>query len=214
MGILGAVLFTLCLALSAFMGSAVSGKLYYKTQVQLEIDPGIDRAAMEKLDNALGAYLSGDAHALDSVSEFNAREKAHMQDVYALFSLGRRVMALLGLGGLALLGLGFYFAPRRRRFLRVSALGSALTLALAAGALALWAAQDFGYAFSVLHHILFNNDLWLLNPETDLMIRMLPEEFFAALARVLGLRSALAALAAPLALWCFSGDLFLQSKGR
>ena len=129
MGILGAVLFSLCLALSAFMASAVSGKLYYKTQVQLEIDPGIDRAAMEKLDNALGAYLSGDAHALDSVSEFNAREKAHMQDVYALFSLGRHVMALLGISGLALLGLGFCFAPRRRRFLRVSALGSALVLA-------------------------------------------------------------------------------------
>ena len=31
MGILGAVLFSLCLALSAFMASAVSGKLYYKT---------------------------------------------------------------------------------------------------------------------------------------------------------------------------------------
>ena len=112
-------------------------------------------------------------------------------------------------------GWGSVLLPRRRRFLRVSALGSALVLALAAGALALWAARDFGYAFSLLHHILFNNDLWLLNPETDLMIR----HAAGGILRGPGpgcwaVRSALAALAAPLALWCFSGDLFLQSKGR
>ena len=31
------------------------------------------------------------------------------------------------------------------------------------------------------HKLFFNNDLWLLDYETDLMIRILPEEFFFVL---------------------------------
>lgn len=213
LGLLGAALLSLCLLLSAFLASATSGKLYYKIQVQLEIDPGVDRAVMERLDLALGDYLSGDAHALDAASEFNAREIAHMQDVFALFVLGRRGMALLALAGALLLALGVYFAPNRRRLLRFSAVGSLSCLLLLGAAAILWVTQDFGHAFSVFHHILFRNDLWLLDPETDLMIRMLPEEFFQALARVLGLRSALAASAVPLALMCLSMDFSSQNKG-
>lgn len=40
-------------------------------------------------------------------------------------------------------------------------------------------ASDFNKYFFLFHEIFFNNDLWLLDPATDLMIRMLPEEFFA-----------------------------------
>ena len=36
--------------------------------------------------------------------------------------------------------------------------------------------------FRRFHGLLFTNDLWLLNPKTDLMIRMLPEQFFQAVA--------------------------------
>ena len=44
-----------------------------------------------------------------------------------------------------------------------------------AGALFL---SDFNKYFTLFHEIFFTNDLWLLDPRTDLLIRMLPEGFF------------------------------------
>ena len=59
--------------------------------------------------------------------------------------------------------------------------GQLFWLALLSSA-CVWAAIDFDGLFRLFHSLLFNNDLWLLNPKTDLMIRMLPEAFFVALA--------------------------------
>ena len=56
--------------------------------------------------------------------------------------------------------------------------GAALFLGLA-GLLALICALDFNRAFIAFHHLFFTIDLWLLEPATDLMIRLLPETFFA-----------------------------------
>lgn len=40
------------------------------------------------------------------------------------------------------------------------------------------AMSDFNKYFTLFHEIFFDNDLWILNPRTDLLIRMLPEGFF------------------------------------
>ena len=37
---------------------------------------------------------------------------------------------------------------------------------------------DFTKYFVIFHHIFFNNDLWMLNPDTDLLINIVPEPFF------------------------------------
>ncbi|MGO1372277.1 MAG: lipoprotein intramolecular transacylase Lit, partial [Senegalia sp. (in: firmicutes)] len=37
---------------------------------------------------------------------------------------------------------------------------------------------DFNKYFTIFHEILFTNDLWLLNPKTDILIQMLPLDFF------------------------------------
>ena len=39
----------------------------------------------------------------------------------------------------------------------------------------------FSESFIYFHKLFFNNDLWLLDYKTDLMIRILPEEFFFVL---------------------------------
>ena len=39
-------------------------------------------------------------------------------------------------------------------------------------------ATDFNKYFIIFHHIFFNNDLWMLNPDTDLLINIVPEPFF------------------------------------
>lgn len=37
---------------------------------------------------------------------------------------------------------------------------------------------DFDKYFTIFHQIFFTNDLWLLDPETDILINMVPEIFF------------------------------------
>jgi integral membrane protein (TIGR01906 family) len=39
-------------------------------------------------------------------------------------------------------------------------------------------AGGFGALFTQLHEALFTNDLWLMNPETDILIRMMPQQLF------------------------------------
>jgi integral membrane protein (TIGR01906 family) len=110
---------------------------------------------------------------------FNERELAHMEDVQAIMHLVFNVQALaLGYVGLyTLAGL----ALRRRSFLpllaRALAGGAGLTLAivLALGALAL---ADFSGAFVQFHMLSFSNDLWILDPRTDRLIQLFPQEFF------------------------------------
>ena len=74
-------------------------------------------------------------------------------------------------------------------------------LLLPLGAFAIWAAADFSGAFTFFHETLFTNDLWLLNPETDLLLRLLPEQFFADFAGVIAVRALAYMLAVPLAIF-------------
>ena len=64
----------------------------------------------------------------------------------------------------------------------------------------IWAAVDFGSAFTFFHHLLFTNDLWLLDPATDLLIRICPSGMFANLGLRIALRAAVILLGLPLLL--------------
>ena len=110
---------------------------------------------------------------------FNERELAHMEDVQALIRGIFQIQAL-ALGYVVLyflIGLGL----QRRAFLllagRVLALGGGLTVALFVGLGAL-ALVDFSELFLQFHLVSFANDLWLLDPERDYLIRLFPQGFF------------------------------------
>lgn len=109
---------------------------------------------------------------------FHDYEAAHMTDCQHLIGLdGIVTLALAGLLVLWVL-LGLRNGERthfRKGFLTGTAIFTAL---VAAGAI--WALIDFDGLFTTFHHLAFTNDLWLLDPRTDLLIRLMPEEFFVA----------------------------------
>jgi len=45
-------------------------------------------------------------------------------------------------------------------------------------ALGLYAALDFNSFWTSFHLLFFSNNLWLLDPSTDILIMMVPGEFF------------------------------------
>lgn len=102
---------------------------------------------------------------------FNEREIKHMDDVKRIF-IWVKIISVLSL-------ITFLI------FLKPNGLPLVLlySLILIAIILFIFLFLPFNLSFTKFHEILFNNELWLLNPETDRLIVLLPERFFIDAAR-------------------------------
>ena len=110
-----------------------------------------------------------------------------MEDCRKLFELLRVGIRVSGIAGSLLLTLGCVLVREDRRSIRLTAWLSPLMIVVPLGMLAVWAMIDFNAAFNFFHEILFTNDLWLLNPATDLLIRICPISMFMAMGARIGL---------------------------
>ena len=119
----------------------------------------------------------------DVMYGFGDTERAHMADCRALFMLDRTVLIVAGALSLALLIAAIL--QRNRRVWKGAAIGLSAVMGLVA-LVAIVAVVDFDRLFILFHHLAFTNDLWLLNPKTDLLIRLMPTDFFMAYAAILG----------------------------
>ena len=191
--------------------------LYYALQMKAGVLPaaGISDGDLRALDGALADYLAGRPNELllpmdsepgaysamalvvngDLQPAFNDREMTHLEDCRKLFALLRKVRRRLIPWAVLLVVGGAYLLKDRRR-VRRNAWLSPLAILVPLGAFAAWAAVDFNAAFNAFHRLLFANDLWLLNPATDLLIRICPASMFMAM----GVRIALYSLAAMIGL--------------
>jgi integral membrane protein (TIGR01906 family) len=136
--------------------------------------------------------------------ELNDREKAHMLDV-------RRLLRLAGIAGgcLAVIcaAAGVYSARinakiNARRATGCGMLAGTGATMLAALIVIMAIRADFYNFFVALHKRLFTNDLWYMNPETDLLIRMMPSGFFLSMGMVVGAATLVLVLVIlPVGLW-------------
>ena len=116
---------------------------------------------------------------------FNEREIAHMEVVQRLFigGLWLRRFGLLVTASYALLIVSLRKRYPAQRALLMKHVFASLCAGMAvffAAALLITAviSTNFSKYFIVFHHIFFDNDLWILNPATDLLINIVPEPFF------------------------------------
>ena len=109
---------------------------------------------------------------------FNAREIAHMEDVRGLFlgalSIRRGCLMIMVLCLIILLLLKTSFT---RTFPKAVCAGTGIFFVLSA-VIAFIISTDFTRYFIMFHHIFFKNDLWVLDPSTDMLINIVPEGFF------------------------------------
>lgn len=139
-------------------------------------------------------YLSGETDTFQytftdaegrRIDCFHDYEQQHMADCRALFTLDRAVMAA---SALLLIPLGWAVWALRpvRAWTAAGFLAGCGTVLLAVLALAVWGVADFDSLFVLFHRLSFDNGLWLLNPQTDLLIRLMPTSFFVGYAAILG----------------------------
>ena len=171
---------------------------YYEneyTRYQVADDVHMEMDDLLYVTDEMMAYLRGsrDDLNIDTVVDgtprefFNAREKAHMADVRNLFLGGlalRRLCLFLAAASVALLAL--LKLPLKHLLPRMLCAGTVLFLgvtALLAGIIS----TDFTKYFIIFHKIFFTNDLWQLDPRTDLLINIVPEPFFMDTAARIGI---------------------------
>lgn len=167
---------------------------------------GMTEQGLRQTTEALLAYLRGEREDLSlslpidgqEREVFNAREKAHMADVKTLYIRARWLgygSLLLGAAAMALLLVTSRGAARRE--VLSGYLRGNLWFFVVLAAIGLFAAIDFDAFWTGFHKLVFTNDLWLLDPRTDILIEIVPEEFFFDLV----IRIAASALATIGALW-------------
>lgn len=163
-------------------------KSFYRQEYQ-KLDTaeqiGMSDADLQNATDALLDYLRGKRDDLrvqavvrgQQREVFNQREILHMADVKTLYLWAMRIG-----NGLLILAVAFYlwaWLGKRdiKTILSGYLQGNYVLLGLIA-ALGIYAALDFNSFWTGFHKIFFTNDLWLLDPRTDILIQMVPEQFF------------------------------------
>lgn len=112
---------------------------------------------------------------------FNQREILHMEDVQKLYIINRWIR---NIGILLLALITFSYIKNKEVFqMGKNIFNGIFIIYIFLGFLAISYILNFQKSFLFFHKIFFRNDLWILDPRRDLMIKMLPENFFMEMAR-------------------------------
>ena len=110
---------------------------------------------------------------------FNEKEASHMFDVrnlyhFALILRKGCIVALL----VSLVYLIFQYRGGIYTHLSIAYMKTAILFFVFFALVGFWAYADFDAFWTAFHRLAFRNDLWLLDPSTDLMINLFPSDFF------------------------------------
>lgn len=155
----------------------------------LELDQ-LDLAAAQMVD-----YFENDAEVLrivviedgDEVALFGEEEIIHMGDVKRLMTFLFRVNEVSLVVVMAFVAGSVLWSGERtaRDLARLSMIGIAVGV-VSVGAIGGLAIVSFDETWSRFHEIVFPNDLWQLDPNTDRLIQMYPEPFWQEATYVVG----------------------------
>ena len=109
---------------------------------------------------------------------FNERETLHMVDVKKLYQTAILVRNLCAIGGAVLLGYLLFRRHRLKTILQAGFTTGNMFIGLIVVFVAIWAFADFNAFWTNFHLLFFDNDLWLLDPRTSIMINLFPGNFF------------------------------------
>jgi integral membrane protein (TIGR01906 family) len=188
-GIIIAFLLIFVIFLTVIDWTAFDLNFYRREYKKLNIpeSTGMSQGDLLKVTQELLDYIRGKREDLVVVAPvhgqerqvFNQREIDHMVDVKGLFSLGFR-LRLISLGIFIVLT-GLIIGIRRKRSIRDLAISYLMVLSILiilGLALMGFILIDFTKVWDQFHYIFFTNDLWILDPRTDILIQMVPEQFF------------------------------------
>ncbi len=183
--VIAAVLFTATFSI----GLPIYARQFYFSQIddlELEKESGATKEQIKESYNELIDYLTiPNAEFSTGVFEYSEEGKSHFEDCKHLFLLNGTVL---------LISAAFLAAaeildktkklPLARRDLLAIAGGTTLSVCTV---LTVLVAIDFDRAFTAFHKLFFaGKDNWVFDSETDEIIKILPADFFANCAILIG----------------------------
>jgi integral membrane protein (TIGR01906 family) len=188
LGIVFSVLLFIIFVFTAVDMTALTDISFYRYEFSKNRTENVTSMSEKNLEDSMSVvidYMKGESGSMNFYIKtngqekpvFNAREKRHMEDVrrIVVYCIWIRRAAFLTV--LFILIFLKKICSDRRVFLKTSAITFFVLTGVSLITLAA-VAMDFGDAFVAFHHVLFNNDYWLLDPNTSTLINMLPETFF------------------------------------
>ncbi len=148
-------------------------------------DIGMSSEDLTKTTDVLLGYLKDKYSSLDVNANvngtnrevFNDREKAHMIDVKDLYQnvlVVRNTCFIL-----YLLTFIYVLFSNNANLIFYEYKKALMVFGLILAFILIFCLIDFDGFWTNFHHVFFpNNDLWLLNPSTDILIMMVPSQFF------------------------------------
>lgn len=156
---------------------------------------GMNSQDLSNVTEKLISYLKGEENNLNIEASINGeieeafgeREKKHMVDVKNLFAKGQTLRKISFVTCLIAIFIIILTSKRKNRDVSQSILLAGIAPIVLTIILFILVKIDFHKYFTYFHKIFFTNELWLLNPKTDVLIQMLPLEFFIDIAtRIIG----------------------------
>lgn len=170
--------------------------LTHTTEVLLDYIQG------KRDDLTVNATIHGTERAV-----FNEKEIMHMVDVKNLYINAMSVKNSLWIAFGLLLALGIWLS--KKEVLRIGSdmfLKALVSMGVFVGALGFYALVDFDSFWIQFHYVFFTNELFFLDPTTDILIQMVPSQFFFDLV----LRIAIMFIGSLLVVW--GGSYFIRRK--
>ena len=171
-------------------------KEYEKNNVLISV--GMEMDDLMEVTKEMMAYLRGNREDLvietnmfgEKREFFNDREKQHMADCRVLF-VGAIWIRRICIG--LIIATVFVICKFNKKSIsqKIAYIFGGIWRGLlifigAAGTLIAVIALNFDKAFVTFHKIFFDNDLWILNPQTDMLINIVPQQFFIDISALIG----------------------------
>ncbi|HHY90178.1 MAG TPA: TIGR01906 family membrane protein [Clostridiales bacterium] len=171
---------------------------------------GIQESDLDRIVHKMFRYLKNKDADMNiqvsiqgkQVEAFGDREKRHMRDVKDLFQKGFFIRNAAALIGIFLFFLLWRISPDIRRDILQSCIGASFIAVLTVILLIAAVYSDFYTYFVYFHEIFFSNDMWILDPQRDLLIQLLPLTFFMNITiRIVGWFGGLMSILGFLSYW-------------
>ena len=189
-----AYLFSFCLIIATLLTivdyNCFDRTFYSAQQAKHEIaeNIGVSHDELDKITDVLLGYLQHENDDMFVEADvngktreiFNQREKDHMIDVRNLYDGAIMVRNICGVISI----FSLIYLIIRKSFKNISSAynKSLLFFGMIFLFIGLFCLIDFNMFWTYFHEVFFPmNDLWLLDPRTDILINIVPEEFFFAL---------------------------------
>lgn len=142
---------------------------------------GLTDAEQDAFAKDIAAFMAGETDALPA-DILNEKEQQHMLDVRGLVRSAADMSRTYLTIAVALAVATAWTAAKLKSRIKPRLIGGlaavSVIMVIVQNIVSQVAAGGFGELFVQMHEALFQNDLWLMDPATDILIRMMPQPLF------------------------------------